>query len=327
MARAMAGYIGGLLEEVYGVAQSAEAIQVEPWLIAVGDRDGHGHQPDRRGDSGARRGGRRSGEGAAKGPLSSVERRRKPDAPALGDRVRGDVGRRAGCSIGTRWFFTAGYLLAVLAAVLLAPALALWLARALRPVLAWMRPVEGTLAADSLIQGPRRTSGTVAALMLSLALVISLGGLARSSYDSIADWMRIALNPDLFVYHGGEHHGAQLRLSGVAGRWTARDRRSWRSAAGAQRARDGEGYAGHAGRGGYRGSLARRAKLPAVEGDSEEMYREAAAGKRRDGVGEFRAAARRASWARCWKFPRRAERCGSRSSESCAIFRISRAAC
>jgi putative ABC transport system permease protein len=77
--------------------------------------------------------------------------------------------------------------------------LALWLSRLLRPVLAWVRPVEGTLAADSLIQGPRRTSGTVAALMLSLALVIALGGLARSSYNSISDWMRVALNPDLFV--------------------------------------------------------------------------------------------------------------------------------
>jgi putative ABC transport system permease protein len=59
--------------------------------------------------------------------------------------------------------------------------------------------VEGTLAADSLLQGPRRTSGAVTALMLSLALVISLSGLARSSYDSIEEWMRIALNPDLFV--------------------------------------------------------------------------------------------------------------------------------
>ena len=35
MARAMAGYIGGLLEEVYGVAQSTEGIEVEPWLIAA----------------------------------------------------------------------------------------------------------------------------------------------------------------------------------------------------------------------------------------------------------------------------------------------------
>jgi hypothetical protein len=95
--------------------------------------------------------------------------------------------------------FYAGFLLSGLTAVLLAPSLTLWLSRVLRPVLAWVRPVEGTLAADSLIQGPRRTSGTVAALMLSLALVIALGGLARSSYNSLSDWMRIALNPDLFV--------------------------------------------------------------------------------------------------------------------------------
>ena len=33
-----------------------------------------------------------------------------------------------------------------------------------------VRPVEGALAADSLIQAPRRTSASVAALMLSLAL-------------------------------------------------------------------------------------------------------------------------------------------------------------
>jgi putative ABC transport system permease protein len=95
--------------------------------------------------------------------------------------------------------FYAGFLLTGITAVLLAPGLTLWLSRALRPLLAWVRPVEGALAADSLIQGPRRTSGTVAALMLSLALVISLAGLARSSYDSLSEWMRIALNPDLFV--------------------------------------------------------------------------------------------------------------------------------
>ena len=95
--------------------------------------------------------------------------------------------------------FYGGYLLAVLAAVLLSPALAHWLAQMLRPAFSWIHPVEGTLAADSLIQAPRRTSGTVAALMLSLALVISLGGLARASYDSISNWMSIALNPDLFV--------------------------------------------------------------------------------------------------------------------------------
>jgi putative ABC transport system permease protein len=89
--------------------------------------------------------------------------------------------------------------ISVLAALLLVPTLALLLTRALRPLLKWLRPVEGTLAADSLLQAPRRTSGAVAALMLSLALVIALGGLARASFDGIDKWMNTALNPDLFI--------------------------------------------------------------------------------------------------------------------------------
>src|SRR5204863_8244187 len=87
----------------------------------------------------------------------------------------------------------------VVAALLLTPTLAVLLARALRPALKWLRPVEGALAADSLLQAPHRTSGAVSALMLSLALVVALGGLARASYDSINNWMKSALNPDLFV--------------------------------------------------------------------------------------------------------------------------------
>jgi len=66
-------------------------------------------------------------------------------------------------------------------------------------VLKWLRPVEGALAADSLIQSPRRTSGAVAALMLSLGQVIGLGGVSRESYSSILEWLNTALNPDLFV--------------------------------------------------------------------------------------------------------------------------------
>jgi putative ABC transport system permease protein len=59
--------------------------------------------------------------------------------------------------------------------------------------------VEGALAADSLIASPRRTSGTVAALMLSIGLIVSLGGISLSSYDTVADWVNTVLNPDLFV--------------------------------------------------------------------------------------------------------------------------------
>ena len=63
----------------------------------------------------------------------------------------------------------------------------------------WLRPVEGALAADSLIQAPRRTSATVAALMLSLALVVGQGGVARASLQSIDEWMNNTLNPDMFI--------------------------------------------------------------------------------------------------------------------------------
>jgi len=97
------------------------------------------------------------------------------------------------------FFFYIGYLCAIAAAVLLTPQLSLWLAQLLRPLLSRLRPIEGTLAADSLIGAPRRTSTTVAALMLSLALIIGLGGAARASYGSIMDWVHTALNPDLYV--------------------------------------------------------------------------------------------------------------------------------
>jgi putative ABC transport system permease protein len=103
-------------------------------------------------------------------------------------------------SIGSaRPVFYTGYLLAIVVALLISPLLSLAMAKAIRPILKWMRPVEGALAADSLIQSPRRTSASVAALMLSLALVVAFAGMARASYDSIIDWMEAALNPELFI--------------------------------------------------------------------------------------------------------------------------------
>ncbi len=199
MAQAMAGYIGGILTDVYGVAQRADGLDLDP--VAAGRRpsDGHRDQPVRRRDPRARRGVRRSRERPCRKAATKPWAKAKA-ACGAGPHSRAPPHPRSHCSsAATRYIFYAGFLLSGLTAVLLAPSLTLWLSRVLRPVLAWVRPVEGTLAADSLIQGPRRTSGTVAALMLSLALVIALGGLARSSYNSLSDWMRIALNPDLFV--------------------------------------------------------------------------------------------------------------------------------
>src|SRR5262249_13078728 len=101
---------------------------------------------------------------------------------------------------GSRPVFYTGYALAVVVVpVLLGPLVSLGLARTIRPVLKWLRPVEGALAADSLIQTPRRTSASVIALTLSLALVVAFSGMARASYGSIIDWMNATFNPDLFV--------------------------------------------------------------------------------------------------------------------------------
>ena len=106
-----------------------------------------------------------------------------------------------GCLVlgGARPIFYASYLLAIVSVLLLSPLLSLLLARLLRPVLKSVWPVEGALAADSLIQAPRRTSATVAALMLSVALVVAFAGMARASYGSILEWVNTVVNPDLFV--------------------------------------------------------------------------------------------------------------------------------
>src|SRR5215467_6034101 len=96
-------------------------------------------------------------------------------------------------------FFYAGYVLMIAAGLLLAPALTLVLSKTLRPVLRRFLPAEGTLAADSLVEAPRRTSATVSALMLSLAMVVGFGGFAHSFYTSVDEWMNNALNPDFFV--------------------------------------------------------------------------------------------------------------------------------
>jgi putative ABC transport system permease protein len=93
----------------------------------------------------------------------------------------------------------AGYLLTVIAALVVAPILRDALVRLIRPALRWWRPVEGALAGDSLILAPRRTSGAILALMFSLALTIAFAGMARASYASVVLWLDTTLNSDLFV--------------------------------------------------------------------------------------------------------------------------------
>ena len=197
MARGMVGSISNMLEGIYGVAERAEEVSADPRLLGLAMAIGvvtstlAAWLPAR--------------NASRVDPVQALQKGKYQVLTAGENRTRrllaaaSMAGAVVCLWIGRSIWFYAGYTLIVIASLLLVPTVALWLSRALRPILKWLRPVEGALAADSLIQSPRRTSGAVAALMLSLGQVIGLGGVGRESYNSIVDWLNTALNPDLFV--------------------------------------------------------------------------------------------------------------------------------
>ncbi len=277
MARGMAGYIGTFIGEVYGMSEHAQEVSANPYLIGTALFIGVATSliaafiPAR--------------DAARIDPVKALQKGRYQTLGAGENRRRRAIA--IGCAtvallclvLGQRGVLLyAGYLMSLIAALLITPALGLRISRLIRPVLGRLSPVEGTLAADSLISAPRRTSGTIAALMLSVGLVIALGGMSRASYGSIMQWMTVALNPDLFVtpsekitersYRLPPAIGEQLRaLPGIAEVQSVRvNRILFRSRPVVLTAVDVEG-------------LHRRAKLPAVEGDADEMYRLTATGQ------------------------------------------------
>ena len=198
IARGIAASIGSLISDVYGVAQQVSETATRPALLAASVAIGivtsivAALVPAR--------------NAARVDPVQALQKGKYQVLSAGESRVRLTLAAVLGAiSIvclsmpASRVVFYTGFFLAIVVALLLTPLLSLELSRAIRPLLKWVRPVEGALAADSLIQAPRRTSASVAALMLSLALVVAFAGMARASYDSIIDWMNTALNPDLFV--------------------------------------------------------------------------------------------------------------------------------
>jgi putative ABC transport system permease protein len=197
IARGIAASIGALISDVYGVAQRADELATSPGLLLLAFAIGVGTSivaaaiPAR--------------SAAAVDPVQALQKGKYQVLSAGESRARAILAAVLGVvslvclTSSSRAVFYIGYALAIAAALLLSPLLSLLLARAIRPLLKLVRPVEGALAADSLIQAPRRTSASVAALMLSLALVVAFAGMARASYDSIIDWMETALNPELFV--------------------------------------------------------------------------------------------------------------------------------
>jgi len=188
---------GSALEQAVGVAQSATALSADPAVIGMAIVIGVGTSmfaawiPAR---NAARVDPVRALQKGKYQLLSTGEnRRRRWFALALS----------IFCSFcllfSSRLLFYSGYVSMILAGLLLAPTLALLFSKALRPLLKRAFPAEGTLAADSLVQAPRRTSATVAALMLSVAMVVSVGGITNAFYDSLGEWMENVLNPDFFV--------------------------------------------------------------------------------------------------------------------------------
>ncbi len=199
LARAIASSVSAVVADVYFVAQRADETTASPALLALALALGVATSllaaaiPAR--------------NAARVDPVHALQKGRYQVLSAGESRLRAILATVFGVlSIicltvaGSRPLFYVGYALAIMVVpLLLGPLLSLGLARAFRPALKWLRPVEGALAADSLIQAPRRTSASVIALMLSLALAVAFSGVARASYDSIVDWTRTTFNSDLFV--------------------------------------------------------------------------------------------------------------------------------
>ncbi len=198
LARGMASFMTRLVREVYGTPQTAGDLAVHPWLLGLAFLLGL---------LASLAGGLIPARNAARvDPIQALQKGRYQVLTAGENRLRRRLAfllaaTAAVCLAAGRsdFVFYTGYIVAVIAGLLLTPALALWLARALRPILRLVRPVEGALAADSLIQSPRRTSATVSALMLSLAIAVGFAGVTSAAYLSVYDWMDATLNPDLFV--------------------------------------------------------------------------------------------------------------------------------
>src|ERR1019366_10233620 len=142
IARAIAASVGGLLNDVYGVAQQVEGIAADPRLLGTSLGIGIVTSivaaliPAR--------------NAARVDPVQALQKGKYQVLSAGENRLRVVLAAVLGAvSIaclfygGSRAGFFVGYMLAIVAALLLSPLLSLALARAIRPVLKWLRSVQG----------------------------------------------------------------------------------------------------------------------------------------------------------------------------------------
>jgi putative ABC transport system permease protein len=277
LARAIAAAIGRLISDLYGVAQQAADVAANPAFVVSAILVGvmtsviAAAIPAR--------------NAARVDPVRALQKGRYQVLTAGESRLRLILAAGSGaisitCLVfgRSRPVFYFGYVLTIVVVLLLGPIMSLALAWMARPFVKWLRPVEGALAADSLIQTPRRTSASVAAVMLSLALAVAFGGMARASYASILDWVHTALNQDLLVtpsenvtvraFRFPASVGSDLAgVPGVAMVQSVRNTRvAFRESSAMVVAVDVA-------------SLAQRAQREPVEGRADVMYRLAAAGQ------------------------------------------------
>jgi len=198
LARGVAASTAALVRDVFGASQPTGPVPIEPALLAIAVLMGVATSlvaaliPSR--------------AAARADPVQALQKGTYQSLSAGAHRTRVWLAAVLGMASGSllltgasRTLFYVSYILMIAAALLLVPLLSVGLAKLIRPLLRLVRPIEGALAADSVIGAPRRTSATVAALMLSVALVVAFGGMARASYGSITDWLNDVINPDLFV--------------------------------------------------------------------------------------------------------------------------------
>ena len=213
LARATTKFIAGLTAVAYGLTHSETSIVVDSKVIAVGAALGVA-----------------SAIAAAFFPALGAARLQPVEALAKGGFQRAQAG-----AARARWI--AGLLLAAVSAVvvvtiarrtfegavlgmilinvtalLLAPPLIGPLVRLLRPGMERIFGAEGRIAADSLLQAPRRTSATVLALMVSLGFVLTLAGLTHAFRVSYTTWMNGVMNADFYVTASDRFFAKAYRL-------------------------------------------------------------------------------------------------------------------
>lgn len=100
---------------------------------------------------------------------------------------------------------------AVLGTIVFAGRAARVFVRPVLPVLAWLAPASGRVAADALRQ-PRRTMATSAALTVSAAFVLGVAGYLQAARASFDGWIANVVTADLVVRASSSWRPAAMKL-------------------------------------------------------------------------------------------------------------------